>query len=222
MYDFHTHTSLSDGALSPMELIRRAAAQGYTAIGLTDHLGPGSLERVLAEVITDCALARQHWGIMAIPGVELTHLPPGAIAEAARRAKEKGAGLVVVHGETITEPVEQGTNRAAVECPHVDILAHPGLITLEEARLAAANSIFVELSARKGHSLANGHIVRVSAAAGAKLLLSSDAHDESDLLTPLLARHILRGAGLAEDALDGVLLLNARALLAKLRPEVAT
>ena len=102
MYDFHTHTSLSDGALSPLELIRRAAANGYQALGLTDHLGPGSLERVLSEVIADCALARRHWGIVAIPGVELTHLPPPAIAEAARRAKEKGAWLVIVHGETLS------------------------------------------------------------------------------------------------------------------------
>jgi histidinol phosphatase-like PHP family hydrolase len=68
-----------------------------------------------------------------IPGVELTHVAPRRIAPLAQRAKELGAGLVLVHGETISEPVRPGTNRAAVECPAVDILAHPGLITLEEA-----------------------------------------------------------------------------------------
>jgi histidinol phosphatase-like PHP family hydrolase len=138
----------------------------------------------------------------------------------ARKAKEKGAWLVIVHGETIVEPVERGTNRAAVQCPDVDILAHPGLLTLEEARLAAANNIFIEVSARKGHSLTNGLVVRIAGAAGAKLILNSDAHDESDLLTPSLARNILLGSGLTEGELDRVLSLNARALMERLQPKV--
>jgi predicted metal-dependent phosphoesterase TrpH len=44
MYDFHTHTFLSDGVLSPIELIRRALVRGYKAIGVTDHVGVGNLE----------------------------------------------------------------------------------------------------------------------------------------------------------------------------------
>jgi histidinol phosphatase-like PHP family hydrolase len=79
--------------------------------------------------------------ITVLPGVELTHVAPARIAPLARRAKELGAAIVVVHGETIVEPVEPGTDRAAVECTDVDILAHPGFITLEEARLAAQNGI---------------------------------------------------------------------------------
>ena len=38
VYDFHTHTFLSDGVLSPMELIRRAHDKGYAAIAITDHV----------------------------------------------------------------------------------------------------------------------------------------------------------------------------------------
>src|SRR4030066_821736 len=102
VYDFHCHTNLSDGALTAIELIRRAHLAGYKAIALTDHVGQGSLQRVLTEIIRDCALARAHWNILAIPGVELTHLPPAAIAETAREAKVLGAWLVVVHGETLT------------------------------------------------------------------------------------------------------------------------
>ena len=49
IYDFHTHTFLSDGTLSPLELIRRAKTKGYQAIALTDHVGLGSLERVIRE-----------------------------------------------------------------------------------------------------------------------------------------------------------------------------
>ena len=122
----------------------------------------------------------------------------------------------MVHGESNIEPVEKGTNKAALQCPYVDILAHPGLISPEEAELAATAGIFLEISARKGHSLTNGHIVQQSRLAGAKLLLNSDAHDESDLLTLQLARKIARGAGLDERESDEILINNVQALLARL------
>jgi putative hydrolase len=182
-YDFHTHTFHSDGVLSPLELIRRAVVQGYSAIAITDHVALGSLARVIKEVSEDCALARAHWNILAIPGVEITHVPPQAISEISQRAKELGAWLVVVHGETSVEPVEKGTNLAAVKSAHVDILAHPGRLTAEEASLAARNDIFVELTSRKGHSASNPYVAAVSLKANAKLLLNSDAHEERDLLT---------------------------------------
>ncbi len=216
VYDFHTHSTLSDGALSPIELIRRAQVRNYKVIAITDHVGVGYLERIIKEIADDCALARQHWDIIAIPGVELTHLPPAAICEAAKRAKELGAWLVVVHGESIIEPVEKGTNSAALRCPYVDILAHPGLLTLEEAELAAANGIFLEISARKGHSLTNGHIAQLARLTGAKLLLNSDAHNPSDLLSPDRVHQIAQGAGLNEEESVEVLTINACALLEKL------
>lgn len=216
VYDFHTHTSLSDGSLSPIELIRRAQVRDYQAIALTDHAGIGYLERIIREVAEDCALARAHWGILAIPGVELTHVPAHAIGDAARRAKELGAWLVVVHGESIIEPVEKGTNMAALQCPYVDILAHPGLITIEEAELAATTGVFLEISAKKGHSLTNGHIFQTARLAGAKLLLNSDAHDETELLSPHLARQIARGTGLSEEETNEILANNPHALLKRL------
>ena len=75
IYDFHTHTSLSDGALSPIELIRRALINKYHAIALTDHASFGELSRIIQETAEICAVARSHWDILAIPGIELTHLP---------------------------------------------------------------------------------------------------------------------------------------------------
>lgn len=213
LYDFHTHTFLSDGELSPIELIRRAFIRGYQAIALTDHVSLGSLHRVIPEVARECALAREHWNIAAIPGVELTHLPAPAIPEAARKAKELGAWLVVVHGETIVEPVEKGTNTIALSCPYVDILAHPGLLTPEEAQLAARNGIFLEISLRRGHCLTNGHIAQLARRAGAKLLISSDAHIEEDLLNPDLVSHALQGAALRPREIHQVLESNPQLLL---------
>lgn len=214
MYDFHTHTTLSDGVLSPMELIRRARVNGYTAVALTDHASPGEMGRIISEIAEVCALARARWGILAIPGIELTHVPAAAIAEAAARAKELGAWLVVVHGETIVEPVEKGTNLAALRSPHVDILAHPGLINPEEAALAAAGNIFLEISARKGHCLTNGLVATLAKKAGARLLLNSDAHRPDDLLTAPLAESIALGTGL--DNTGGILQTNPLELLKRL------
>ena len=216
IYDFHTHSSLSDGALSPLELIHRAVQHGYRAIAITDHVGIGQLERFITEIAKDCLLAERYWDVIAIPGVELTHLPAIAISDVARQAKETGARVVVVHGETIVEPVEQGTNMAAVQSPYVDILAHPGLLTHDEATIAAANGVFIEISARKGHSLANGHIAKTTLTDGAKLLLGSDAHDEEDLLSVGSATAILRGAGLTGTKLEEVLQDNPNTLLQKL------
>ncbi len=216
LYDFHTHTSLSDGALSPMELIRRASINNYRAIALTDHASLGELSRIIQETAEICALARSHWDILAIPGIELTHVPADAIAETARRAKELGAWIVVVHGETTIEPVEEGTNLAALHSPHVDILAHPGLITPEQAKLAAANGIFLEISARKGHCLVNGHIASLAQRLEAKLLLNSDAHSEEDLLTTSLADAISHGAGLGDTACHQLLTANPLTLIKRL------
>lgn len=216
MYDFHTHTFLSDGVLSPIELIRRALVRGYRAMAITDHVGVGNLEWVVKTLVKDCAQATQRWDILALPGVEITHVPKEDIDMVARTAKELGAKLVAVHGETIVEPVEPGTNNAAVRSTAVDILAHPGLIVYEHARLAAENGVYLEMSARKGHSLTNGHLARVARETGAKMVLDSDAHEPEDLLTPELAQKIAKGAGLTGEDVHALLELSPQSLLARL------
>jgi putative hydrolase len=205
LHDFHTHTFHSDGILSPIELIRYAVVNTYATIGVTDHVAIGSLERIIKEISQDCALARKHWDIVAMPGVELTHVPPETINDMALTAKNLGAWLVVVHGETVTEPVPQGTNLAAIQSRYVDILAHPGHITPGEAKLAAQNGTYIELSARKGHSTTNNHVAQVCLSAGAKLLVDSDAHSDLDLLTQVIVEAILTDAGVPKNCFEQVL-----------------
>lgn len=205
MYDFHTHTFLSDGVLAPIELIRRAVAIGYRVMAITDHVGPGNLEFILKTLIKDCEMASKRWDILAMPGVEITHVPKEDIDLVARESRAMGAQVVNVHGETVMEPVEPGTNLAAVQSSNVDVLAHPGLITPEEAALAAKNGVFLEVSARKGHGFANGHVVKTAQEAGASLVLDSDAHAPSDLLTREFAMKVARGAGLDEAAASQLL-----------------
>jgi putative hydrolase len=215
IHDFHTHSFLSDGVLSPVELIRRALVAGYSTIAVTDHAGPGNVEVVLDQLVRECAVASQHWPILALPGVEITHVPAAAVADVAKRARRAGAAVVVVHGETVVEPVEPGTNGAAVRCEEVDVLAHPGLLSLEDARIAAARGCFIELSGRKGHAFANGHVVKTALAAGAKLLLDSDGHAPEDLLSEKLIRIVLRGAAVPESEDLTILQEHPKELLAR-------
>ena len=217
LYDFHCHTYLSDGELSPVELIRTASVQGYTAMAITDHGGVGFLADRFRELRREVDLAMRFWPIAVFLGVELTHLPPEAIAEAAASARAAGAEIVVVHGETTVEPVPPGTNMAALRCADVDILGHPGLLRAEEAALAARNETFVEISARRGHCLSNGRVVNECLAAGARLLVDSDGHAPEDLLTEARARSVALGAGVPESLLETVLIANPQHLLARVR-----
>lgn len=212
-FDFHTHSFFSDGVLSPIELIRRAHVAGYRAIAVTDHVGLANMEHVIREVSRDCQLAEKHWGIKALPGVELTHVPAAAIGECAKMAKKLGARVVVVHGETPVEPVEPGTNRAALMSSYVDILAHPGFITTEEAQIALVNDIYLEITARGGHSLTNGHVAKVGLAVGAKLIVNSDAHSPDNIMNAGFAAKVAQGAGIPVEFLESVLVNHPLELL---------
>ncbi|UCG38739.1 MAG: histidinol phosphate phosphatase domain-containing protein [bacterium] len=215
MIDLHTHTFASDGVLLPSEIIRRALVVGYRAIGITDHGDESNMEDLVRRAVAASDAWSETEEILVIPGVEITHVPPDRIPPLAARARELGARVVVVHGETITEPVAPGTNAAAVRCPDVDILAHPGLLTLEDARAAAESGVYLEITARKGHSAANGRVAQMAAEAGARLLVNTDAHAPGDLITLDQASNILLGAGVAERDISKVL-GNAEALLARI------
>ena len=136
--------------------------------------------------------------IIFIPGVEITHVPPYRIPILAKKAKDNNC-LVVVHGETIVEPVTEGTNLAAVSCPDVDILAHPGVLTKQEAELACRNNVFLEITTRGGHSLGNGKVAQLAKETGAKLILNSDFHSPRDFLSLKIAQNTAIGAGIAKE-----------------------
>lgn len=205
VYDFHTHTFFSDGALSPMEQARRAAVNGYAVLGLTDHVGVGGVAQLLDALRRDRVLIERHWPLRVVVGVELTHVPAESIGEAAAHARAEGAEIVVVHGETPVEPVPEGTNRASILSGLVDVLAHPGMLTEEEALLAAKHEVFLEITSRRGHSLTNGHVMRVGESANAKLIVNSDSHEPSDLLTPHFQERVARGAGAPGQLLNSIL-----------------
>ena len=64
MIDLHTHSTFSDGTLTPTELIREAERTGVTAIALTDHNTVEGLPEFLAAGLGSC--------VKTIPGVEFS------------------------------------------------------------------------------------------------------------------------------------------------------
>ncbi len=66
--DLHTHTSASDGLLSPTELVTRAGSEGLRALAITDHDTTEGIEEALQ--------AAQGLPMLLIPGVELNARTP--------------------------------------------------------------------------------------------------------------------------------------------------
>lgn len=64
VYDLHSHSTASDGALSPTELVLRAREHGVSALALTDHDTVAGLQ--------EAGAAAERVGLRLIPGIELS------------------------------------------------------------------------------------------------------------------------------------------------------
>ncbi|WP_319470549.1 PHP domain-containing protein [uncultured Pseudodesulfovibrio sp.] len=71
MIDLHTHSTASDGTLSPTELVKLAAETGLKAIALTDHDTLGGVAEAVA--------AGKEYGVEVIPGCELSLESPAGV-----------------------------------------------------------------------------------------------------------------------------------------------
>ena len=211
MIDLHTHTLFSDGALLPSELVQRAYHAGYKAIALTDHMDMSNVDFIVPRLVKAATELSGHSPLAILPGAEITHVPPALISALVLSARNLGAVIVVVHGETIAEPVIPGTNRAGIESG-ADILSHPGLISVEDAALAAEKGVALEITSRKGHSLANGHVARVAMMTGAPMVINTDSHGPEDLISRAYAAVVLRAAGIPEENIETIF-TNSRKLV---------
>jgi len=192
--DLHTHSIFSDGELIPAELVRRAAVLRHDAIAITDHVDMTNVDHVVTNLVKAAELSDDT--IRVIPGVEITHVHPTKMAKVIKRAKELGAEWIVVHGETLAEPVAKGTNRAAARNPDVDVLAHPGLITEKDVDAAVDNDVILEITGRSWHNITNGYVADIARQFGAKVVINSDAHAPGDLMKEEAAMNVALGAGM--------------------------
>jgi putative hydrolase len=212
--DLHMHSLFSDGELLPSEIARRAYVLGHEAIAITDHVDYSNIEYI-SEIQAAIDDINSNWDINVLLGAEITHVPPSSIEPLAGKARDSGAKIVVVHGETLSEPVIEGTNLAAVSCKDVDILGHPGLISKEEAEIAKENDIALEISCRAGHCLGNGHVAQIAREVGNALVIDTDSHAPEDLVDFNTAYKIGLGAGLSKEETLRALVDNPKHIIEK-------
>lgn len=202
-YNLHCHTLLSDGVLLPSEVAARFSVLGYRVIALTDHADYSNIKAVLDQTIEFCKRWPKDSKIKILPGVELTHLPLNQFKPLAGFARKQGAKVIIGHGETPVEPVAEGTNRAAL-LADIDILAHPGLITEEDARLARKRNVFLEITTRGGHANTNNHVVETALRSQADLIVNIDSHTPQDIILPEELLRVAVRAGLSKEDFDKI------------------
>ncbi|MFH1288776.1 MAG: histidinol phosphate phosphatase domain-containing protein [bacterium] len=214
MIDLHTHSFLSDGELIPSELVIRAEKIGYKVIGITDHVDFSNYKEVVKSILEFASRFGKSFNILAIPGVEITYVPPLLIPEFVKEIRGLGIKLIVVHGETLAETVPEDTNLYALKAD-IDILAHPGLITRELVEIAKNRGICLEITARNCHSLSNGNVAKLAMDVGANLVINTDSHSPTNLVTKERAVKIGLGAGLSMEEVKKAF-LNSENLVKKI------
>ncbi|MCX5694831.1 MAG: histidinol phosphate phosphatase domain-containing protein [Candidatus Omnitrophica bacterium] len=203
MYNLHAHTFLSDGDLLPSEVAVRYQDKGYTVIAITDHADYSNIKQVIKSIVEFCRRWPKDSHIKVLPGIELTHLPPEQFKPLASLARKKGIKIIVAHGETPVEPVAQNTNHLSL-LANIDILAHPGLISDEDTKLAAKRGIFLEITSRHGHNQTNTHVIKQARKFGAKLILNHDSHSPQDIISPEQLIQLGKDCGLTQTEIDKI------------------
>lgn len=173
----------------------RYLSLGYKVISITDHVDYSNIDSTIKAILEFTKYWPKDAKIKVLSGIELTHLPPEQFKPLAKYAREKGIKIIVAHGQTLAEPVLKGTNRAALEAD-IDILAHPGIISDEDIKLARKKDIFLELTSRRGHCDTNPHVAECALKLGAKLILDNDSHSPEDIIEPEKLADVGKKAGL--------------------------
>jgi histidinol phosphatase-like PHP family hydrolase len=213
MIDLHTHTFFSDGVLSPSELVYRAKSKGYASIALTDHIDYSNMKFVITKIVKVAKILTENYDILVLPGAELTYVPPKLIKSAADECRKFGAKVIVVHGETLAEDVPPNTNLCAVKAG-VDILAHPGYLSEEEADIAAQNDVKIEITTREHHKVTNKEVAQTALKKNAKLVLNTDTHMPENLLTKEIIAQTLFDIGFTVGYYD-IMQNNSREIIDK-------
>jgi len=203
MYNLHAHTFLSDGNLLPSEVAVRYLDKGYKVIAITDHADYSNIKQTGKAIVEFCKRWPKDSGIKVLPGVELTHVPPEQFKPLASIARKEGIKIIIAHGETPVEPVAKNTNKMALMAD-IDILAHPGLISDEDTKLASQRGVFLEITSRHGHCEANAHVIKQARNFGAKLILNNDSHRPEDIITPAKLIQTGLDCGLTQIEIDKI------------------
>ncbi|MDP9272606.1 MAG: DNA polymerase/3'-5' exonuclease PolX [Chloroflexota bacterium] len=214
--DTHTHSDWTDGVDSIEVMARAARDLGREYIVLTDHSPALGITRGLtpdrvAEQRSEVArLNRDLTPFRILHGTELEIHADATLDYPDDLLASYDVVIASIHTGR-GQPAEQLTRRAlaAIEHPHVDVLAHPtGRIVNRREPMTLDWPRVFEAAARTGTLLEiNGsprldldeHLGRAAARAGARLTVASDAHRTEELGQVDYAVSVARRAWLSAD-----------------------
>lgn len=194
MTDFHIILSENgaEGCLNAASALRYASLAGLHFAALVLPSDGSDFFRISA-FVKNVHTYSLYANVEARAGVELRHVPPPLIPTAVKEAREAGAELVLVYGESLCSQVEEGTNFAAVEAG-ADILAHPGLIDEKTAAFAAEKNVALEFTSCPRHALANAHTAAMALRFHAPLVRGSAARRPQEITPRAFWPFIIKGA----------------------------
>jgi histidinol phosphatase-like PHP family hydrolase len=192
--DLHCHTVASDGRNTIEQMALAARERGYEYLAITDHsashgfgndVSPDALRRQI-ELVRECNERIE--GIELLAGSEVNILPDGSLDYEEELLAQLDWVIASVHTSfAMGEPAMTERMVRACEHPLVDAIGHPtGRLIGRRAPYALDVHALIDAAARTGTMLEiNGNPrrrdlddvhARAAAAAGAMVVIDSDAH----------------------------------------------
>src|SRR5688572_6263374 len=199
--DMHMHTTATDGRADAWTMARAARDTGLEYVAITDHSRALAMANGLDE-----ARALQHaaeiralngrddlGGITVFAGIECDILADGRLDLAHDCLAQLDFVIASVHS-AIDQSESQMTDRllAAIECPWVDVIAHPTarkILRREPSRAnmdrvfdaALAHGVALEINSQPDRLDLDDLLARRARDKGVKLIIDSDAHSPAAL-----------------------------------------
>lgn len=216
--DTHTHSNWTDGVDTIEVMARAARDRGLEWMVLTDHSPSLGIARGLLPERVDeqrAEIARVNAELApfrVLHGTELEIRADATLDYPDALLARFDVVIASIHTGR-NQPAEQLTRRAlaAIEHPHVDVLAHPSgrivnrrdPLPLDWPRLfeaAARTGTALEINGSPRLDLSDAH-ARAAARAGARLTVASDAHRTEELGQQSYAIDLARRAWITADQL---------------------
>ena len=200
--DLHVHTTASDGHNTIDEMIRDAIKRGYKYLGISDH----SKSQIQAHGLDEKRMreharairrsAERYPKMLVLVGVEVDIFKDGSLDFGDELLAELDFVVASPHSALSMKGAD-ATKRfiKAIERPTVHCIGHasgrlinsrPGMeLDIDAiAQAAAANNVALEINASPYRLDLRDTHVRLAISAGAKLIISTDAHscDEMDTM----------------------------------------
>jgi len=195
---FHNHSTWSDGSSTLLEMAQHAEKMGLKFISFNDHYSNLGIinplnEKRLVSYLKEIEKVRKKVKIRVFSGIEIDIQKDGSLNISKESLKKLDVVVASVH--TSMQMSEKEMTARIVKCLEnypITILGHPTAIQLGERPAINVNldkifevckrkNIFLEINSSPNRMDLNGFQVKAALKAGCKVVISTDAPEESQL-----------------------------------------